>query len=545
MIQALAPTLRRRCSWVWVTLVVAGVTVSPALLRAQPPQSKGAGPGATKAAPKEAPAPKDATTKEAQPPAEEPPPAVNLGGTVESFKDPRAEKALGVFKAVPGLRDCRPSDITQVKAAASTSGPVDTALVQRFVDGMAYRLIDKANLNGLIAPPPGTNLNSSVLRGVKDASANLLDVLFTARTAKNAGFLQAYNRALQATLPKLLDNNLVSRIEAMIVLGQAADPGALPIYMAQLKDANQTVWVKLWAARGISNLVDGGARVDQVLSVQQASAAGKALVDFLEAEKDAPWPAQMRALEAIGAMRQASQPTSLNKAEMAAVAMQFLADGEATPEVRSAAAWALGMMRVNPAVSGYNFQLVAYHIGLFAADLASDAAASYPAPKAAPRPAAKDASKTAKADAKKKDQAAEEAPAEVSASNPTLSEYLAGLLVAPVFQAFNGIEGVRESGLAKQTNLGQAAAYVKQIADLQSAAARASVELVRGTPGQYEGHIKNLHDRIAALKAALDKAPPKDFHLVPGTGPEYRPAAGEEKAADAAPAKDAGAKGGR
>jgi hypothetical protein len=519
------------------------------------PKTRGAAAKGAPAAQKEAPAAKEAAEAEDEKGEAEAAPPVNPGGTFETFKDERAEKALAVFKSVPGLRDCPQSIINQVKVMAATPGPVDRDTIERFVAGMAYRLIDKANINGLIAPPPGTRPGVDSSRAFKEASADLLDVLNAAKAARNAGFLHVYDQVLIATLPKVLDNNLMSRLEAMIVLGQTGDPSAIPVYINQLKEKNQTVWVKLWAARGITNLVDGGTRVDQVLNVQQASSAAKALADFLEAEKDAPWPAQVRALEGIGAMRQASLPVNLNKVEMSAVAMRLLTDSEATPEVRATAAWALGQVRVNPAVSGYNFALVSYTIGQLAADFGGKAAASFPIPKPKARPAAKDAAKGAgKAAAEKEKakakEAANEAAAEdpgdtADAGNPTLSEYLSGLLVGPLFQAFNGLEGSRDSGLLKQPNLGQSASYVKQVADHQSAVARGAVELVRVAPGQVESRKNDLNNRVSALKVFLEQKPPKDFHLVPG-GPEYQlEAAPAVKAANDAPVKAAGAPSGR
>ena len=206
-------------------------------------------------------------------------------------------------------------------------------------------------------------------------------------------------------------------------------------------------------------------------------------------------------------MRQAALPVKMADAEMAAAAMKFLADPTARPEIRATAAWALGMVRVNPAVARYNFPLVAHVVGQLAAELGDKAGASF-------------------------------------SENPTLSEYLSGLLVGPIFQAFNGVEGARESGLLKTPGLGQAATYVKQVADLQASVARASVELVRAPAGQVPARKKDLSDRVAALKAFLDKNPPKDFHLIPA-GPEYRPAAAGPVAKAAEPAKAAGVAGGR
>ncbi|MFO0953565.1 MAG: hypothetical protein U0835_20910 [Isosphaeraceae bacterium] len=508
MIEALAPEKRRGCRWVQVLLLSAGLG-SPAAVIAQDtrpapaapkgaPTAKGAPAPASKDQAKDAPAAKEAEP-EPEPEAEAPANQLGRPGSVEVFKDELAEKALEVFKSVPGLRDCNPTVINQVKAMAANAATTDREVIQRFVQGMAYRLIDKGNINGLIAPPPEQKATSFAARAIKDASDNLIDPINSARLAKNDSFLREYNRALIDTLPKLLDNNLVSRVEAVIVLGQTGDPAIVPIMLAQLKNKEQTVWVKLWAARGLYNVVDGGQKVDTVLSVKNASDAGKALADFLSEEL--PWPAQVRGLEALGAMRQAALPTAPQKVDMATAAIKLLSDPSLRPEVRSAAAWALGMVRVNPNAAKYNFPLVAYLSGSLSADLADLSLSRI-------------------------------------SENKTFSEYMAGLLLGPVFQSFNGVDGVRESGLLKvpasHPNYGPNAQYIRQIAELQAAVARAAVEVVRVAPGAQARAEKDLGDRVAALKAFLEKNPPKDFHLIPD-GEEYRPAPAE-KVAEESPA---------
>jgi hypothetical protein len=499
MIQALAPGIRRGCSWVWLSIVLAGagwpVAVvaqaqdtkpAPATTKGQSPSAKGDTPAAKPEAKKAA----EPAKKEAEPePEPEAGPNVGNPGSFEVFKDDRAEKALTVFKSIPGFRDTNPSVITQVKSMAAGQANTDRETLQRFVQGMVYRLADKNYINGLISPPPGQRMNAFAATAIEDTTENLIDALNSARLAKNTGFLTEYNRVLIETLPKLLDNNLVSRVEAMIVLGQTGDPNVVPIFLEQLKKPDQTIWVKLWAARGLYNVVDGGTRVDSVLNVQRASEAGKALSDFLNTEKDIPWPVRVRALEAMGAMRQAALPVAPQKVEMAATAMKFLADTEARPEVRAAAAWALGMMRVNPLVGKYNFGIVAYDMGKLAAELGEVAGSRF-------------------------------------SDNPTLSEYMAGLLVGPVFQAFNGTDGARESGLLKvpaaHPNIGPNVQYIRQIADLESSIAKAAVEMIRSPGGAQAARRKDLGDRVASLKAFLEKSPAKDFHLVPG-GPEFKP----------------------
>src|SRR5207249_3899536 len=126
----------------------------------------------------------------------------------------------------------------------------------------------------LIDPPEGIRPGAAILRAISDASDNLVDPLNTARLAKNTTFLSAYTAQLRTTLPKLLDNNLIARTQAMIVLGQTGDRELMPVFLNQLRDKNQTVQVQLWALRGIANVVDNGTRT-AALSAAEAIAAGK------------------------------------------------------------------------------------------------------------------------------------------------------------------------------------------------------------------------------------------------------------------------------
>jgi hypothetical protein len=311
---------------------------------------------------------------------------------------------------------------------------------------------------------------------------------------------------LVETLPKLLDNNLIARTEAAIILGQTGSRDTLPIFLKQLKDGKQTVQVKIWALRGIANVVNGGVQVSNIQAAEAINAA-KAISDFLNDEANDFWFLQMRGLEALGSMRQAAMTTGLQKAEMAITAMKFLSNPNARPEVRAAAAWALGMMQVNPATGRYNFPLVAYNTGRLTAELGETINASFKL-------------------------------------NPTRSSYLTGLLVAPIYQTFNGVDGARESGLLHAPALGEARGFVSRVADLASSVARSSVELVRAPNGQIADRQKDLGERVAALKDYLDKNPPKDFHLVPG-GPEFRGQQAQVADAPADKGKMAGANGGR
>jgi hypothetical protein len=238
--------------------------------------------------------------------------------------------------------------------------------------------------------------------------------------------------------------------------------------------------VKLLAARGLANSAPA-----LVNDTTRATFAAKAVADFLEQDKELPWPVQYRGLEALGALRQSGTVPPKGQPEMASAAIKFLVDPEARPEVRAEAAWALGMMQVNGAVGKYNFPLIAYHIGDVAANLG-------------------------------------ESINEVFSKNPSRAEYLTGLLINQLYQALEGAPNARNSGLLKgdHPNIAPNRNYIKQVSDLIKPIANASITLTRSPKGQVPKVQKDLGDRVAALKSFLDKNQPADTWLVPG-GPQF------------------------
>ena len=82
---------------------------------------------------------------------------------------------------------------------------------------------------------------------------------------------------------------------------------------------------------------------DQILPPRRSPTSSKR-------RSDLPWPAQLRALEVLSAMRQGYEPNRPQKGRMANAAMTLLADGAAKLEVRSEAARALGQMPIASAV---------------------------------------------------------------------------------------------------------------------------------------------------------------------------------------------------
>jgi hypothetical protein len=534
MVKVIAPG--RRDWWClagippFVALVVTWGLMLPGWAAAQQPSQPKAGASAAKkgsgdqgkantkaAAAKDDAGDDDAAAKDEkkgdQPPAELPPdPSQSQKAVpVEIFKDPNAEEILDLKKFNP-IRNQKASrsDLEAVKSMAQDPNvPVDQTAIRRVVDGVIADLTETRNIQALIDPPPEQKANAPTLQAIEIATTTLLEPLFVARANKSTAFLTEYNRILLASLPRLLKHHLVPRIQAMIVLGQSGNPDALKVFTDVIKDAQQTVWVKLWAMRGISNIKQFS---PGRLSNQQEVDAARVIADLLNTKKDLPWPVQFRALEALANLRHGFVPTAPKKADLAASAMRILADPKARPEVRAEAALALGMMQITSAVPDYNFGLIAHAAAGLVAQLGDQIVAYY--------------------------------SDKGTAINEPKAQHLTYLLVGPVYQAFDGQPGARDSGLLHVNTA--ARGEVQKVLDQIKPVAAASLDLVRAPAGQRKSRRQDLVTRVAALKDYLAKNAPANHHLVPDDE-GYLDSEGAQAGTAGEPdaAKVAGARGGR
>jgi hypothetical protein len=466
MIKAFAPRESGGCSRVLLSIVL--VVGFPLGLRAQfAPEKEEAGAAAKPADPN------------AAAEAEKPTPGIEI------FRDEHAKNFLpNTFQQLG--KPAGGNLASQVKNMAGGGAAADRPTIERFVNACIADLTDKNNIRAVIDLEQPVNPNARSHFAIKEATDNLVEPLLTARAANNTGFLSTYNQVLLQLLPPLLENHLLPRISAMIVLSQTASPAAVDLFTKQFESDNQTVWVDLWAARGLTNVAQS---TRYNLDASSAMKAAKAISDFLVRNKDKnlPWPVQYRALEALGALRQAStiRPEK-GQPEMATTAAQFLTDPDAKLEVRAEAGWALGMMQVPAGISGYNYSLLAYSAGEVTAALA-------------------------------------ERILEVYSKNPTQAEAWTGVLVSQILQTFAGVEAARDSGLLNATHPAavQARPFIKQVSDKTKPITGAAVRLVKGAPGQAQAGLKDLKEKAADLKAWLQKNPPANAWLVPN-GPKFR-----------------------
>ncbi len=417
---------------------------------------------------------------------------------IEVFKDPNAEAVLDISK----LRPLTPApfsnqDLLRVKEMAqSPNNRIDTTLIDRVVRGLAAQLTDRRSIQSLLEGPTTTALPQPGKKAaaakkpegdggktIQTATKNLLEPIFTARGAKNEVFLRDYSQSLQRHLPQLLKNHLVPRVQAMIVLGEAASPtlDALNLFQSEISNRSQVLWVKLWALQGISNIKRNG----KGFAANVESQAARTIADFLESERSLPWLVQLRGLETLGYLRQSGLAVEASKARMANSVMLFLAADQARAEVRTEAARTLGRMQVN-AVPNFNFPMVAYFAGKVAVDLASQINDLY-----------------------------SEKPAR--AENPTRTRYFVALLIGPLYEAFTGVAGESNSGLLQTSRSDpKATKYVRQVFDLIRPVAQESVELLNSPSKNYGSQKKSLSAATDALRDFLAKNPPETWMLVPG-----------------------------
>lgn len=470
-------------AWAW-----AWAGPGPAQARAQQDAAKAA--ETAKDAPAEDEAPKEAVD----------PSASQKVASIAVFKDPNIEairdpKKFQEIRANP----VQAREINQLKAmAADPLVPLDQNVINNVVSAMVAQWSSPQNIQAAL--DPSGEKNAAVVAAVQSATQNLLEPVISSRNAKNAAFQAKYNQALLQKLPPLFKHHFVPRIQAMIVLAQSANPDALKVLLDEIKNPTQTYWVKLWAFRGITNIKV----LTNRLSAAQEADAAKTITDQLLKGKDWPGWVQFRALEALTALRQGFLPSSPRNADMASVAFQYLTDEALDLDVRAEAARALGSMQIGTAVPKYNQVVVGYATARLAATMLDRISDGH-------------------------------------SENPLKSQELTATLVGPVFQAFDGLAGARESGLLNSTT-GAVKADIQKYFDALKPAAKAAAALAGAPAGQIDAARKDLRAKVDVYKAFLDKSAPADGALFPNGPALPAPAAAEpaKQADSAAPKAEAG-----
>ncbi len=409
----------------------------------------------------------------------------------ERFIDPNAKKALAIFKPLtyllgPPIKTTgAANDLTRVQNMAAQVVNFDPDFLKKYVEYFAVELSKRDNINAIINPPPG--LAPAKARGLEVAVDALTRPIIDGKANNNTKFLTDYTKILfESSLPKLLDNNFFTRLDAMIVLGMAGGTTreALDLYAAQLKIPDQIVGVKMWAARGFTIAAQSGrANIDAFRAITGADA----LVTFLNSDPKLPYFAQWRALEALGSIRVATAARPGLNLDAASAVAGFLVDPKARLETRAYAAWALGMMRVAAQVDPYNFKLAGSEIGELAATLGIKIVAEY------------------------------DENADTFDRDSDQARSLAALLIFQVVPSLSGEETPTDSGLLRSThpNAADAKPFLTKLDEKVKAVSREAFELLRAGGTAQKVRRNELAAKVSDLKTFLDQNKPKDRRLVP------------------------------
>lgn len=396
------------------------------------------------------------------------------------YVDPVATAAMqGSFEQLHTNVLVPPNTDRTIAQMARGAARLDAGLIDRFIKYSARQLSDRDNI-AAVTTPGGPQ---SRIQAIQDAGRNLmLPYIEVPAAQRDRRFIQEFNTRLLAVAPDLLRNHLYARVQAMQAISRMGDPQALNLLIEQLGNPEQALIVKQLAAEGLRRIaLDSG----DSLPTADRERAANALVAFLQANPQAYWLAQARALQALGSLRQISGIQNRDQAVFANEILGVLSEEENRPESRAWAAWALGMLEVPPSYPQLNYSLAAYQIGRLALEIGERIVELSD-------------------------------PREAAAYNPERVKYLTALIVSPVFSSLDGAAELRGSGLRNSRALGPHQQYVTRVHQLIRQLAAASVELTRSIGAQRIASRDRVMASLNELRNYLDQNRPQDGTFIPG-----------------------------
>jgi hypothetical protein len=439
------------------------------------------------------PAPRANRPAEASKAQEKPKPKSDDGETKQSLAADRHEDPLARELLTNDFPELPPNvlskvEIDKVKEMGAGRGGVDRALIEKYIKHYAAELTSRRNLDAMMNTGASKPDQLQRAKALEQAQQALVEPLTAAASAGNAPFRREYIRALLAALTPLLKQHLHTRTFAAIALSRAVDEQIAKTLVDQINDKDQALAVKIIAAAGLISIAQEGRAV---LPPNIVAPASQSVASFLRETESPFWPASCRMLEALGAFRVASNDPNSGKAELAEVAAQYLFDREAPLEVRSWAAWALGMVQVPGAAKDYNFELIAFGIGRLAVDI-GEQATRIPLPYGGETDAAKRINRE-------------------TYDRNSLRVFRASDNLLRLMIALAGDPQIRDSGLIRSShpNLGASREYVDQVLRRVRAVAEALVALAQSAGSQIKDNTAKLSAVVGDLAGFLSQNPPK------------------------------------
>jgi hypothetical protein len=397
------------------------------------------------------------------------------------WAEPRRRELLkNEFKEYAGVSLSEPERASLFNSVLQMAkgGALDRTAIKRHIDSNSVELTKRANIAAMMGSE-GAGRNP---RALDEAANRLIQPLLEPPIAANSAFRGLYIANLMAAAPSLLEGHLFTRTLAMVVLSRTGSPEVIPILIEQINNPEQTQMVKLLAAVGLTAATQQGRRLLDPNS--QSIPAARALAELLSNDPSLPWPVQARALEALGALRQATSQPLNSQPEIAAAAFELLANSDAQPSTRAWAGWALSRMLYSSPQGAVNHELVAWELGQVAASVGESVAAI---------PFAKE--------------------------TPTRNLRLVARFAEPllrILDAFAGEPEVTQSGLNRLVSSPTALRGVEQRI---RALAAACLQYSQSVGGQVEGARAEVVATLDELKRYLVQNPPKQGEFFAG-GPK-------------------------
>ncbi len=216
---------------------------------------------------------------------------------------------------------------------AAKQQAVDAKVFPDYVKHQIAELTSRTNIDAMLK----SDAKSEGAKAIEDAGSKLINPLVLATQSDNAVFRSEFAKALIAVAPEVMKNHLFARTQLIMALSRAQDPVALPVLISQIQDPKQPASIKLLAAVGLTNLARGGRWSEA--NPAEAMKAAQAVAVFLRDEPETFWPVQVKILQALGDLRQASADLQQPKGEFAAAALKVLADPKTNLAARAWAAW--------------------------------------------------------------------------------------------------------------------------------------------------------------------------------------------------------------
>lgn len=331
-------------------LLGAGLLLVPAMGYAQAPSTAPA-----EAQPKELPPPvveEKATKKKA---VEEPTRTLTRQEYLENPGIPRAPSPLLDIKMPLAFKAPTAQEKAQFESMRRGQINPDPKRIDAFAKFYVYQMTDPEGLSNL------SNLRGEIVNDVKNARGGGGTV--------NEEFLRAFKTSLIKYASDTLNNNLLVRINALLLINDLQDgtvdvTSAIPVYVKVLQDSEQPDAMHYLAIKGL-DLV----KKHKSIKVEEELKAAEAIMTLIR-RNDVQDLVLEQAVQTLGNLQRVAETSIPDRVEVATALANFAVDPKNPVRLRIEAAVALGKLH-GDVVRDWNYELQALVVAMGMRDLLS------------------------------------------------------------------------------------------------------------------------------------------------------------------------------